>query len=520
MNGEAVYEGIFMKGIDERMLFNLSNELLPDLPAYTGGRMSEHLYNGGLGRHALMNASHPEHPEWDQMNGMIARYKRSGFATQSTAYAGVETVRLTDGVSRFEVEKMGIDDHFLVKAVRQYAAHWGDQEDSPSLTRVVTETTEQDFATYVELLCQKGFSVTWENRSDDNVFYELRKGKRLIYAAYVSRTNTARFTDDPVSSPLRDFGDTSASADGTMQLCQFGMLYYPCTDVTMDAGMMYLLKLPDNSIFVVDGGACEQSNDATCAELMYVMRRLSRAPEDQPVRIACWFCTHGHDDHIDLFSKFLRVYHNQVTVERLMFNFPSFDHYILRYEMFVLFDRFHDYCPNALYLKPHMGQCFDLAGVHFEVLQAHEDLVGAHGDEVSQYLNDTSTILKVSYDGASFTLLGDMGKRGEDALIAGHSKEALQCTALQVAHHMYNPLRELYNVVKPEIALIPTSARYAIASKPTPCRESFEYVCRMVPLQNQYYASVATDVFMAKDGHFELVDRLPIIGGIFVGSLV
>ena len=73
-----------------------------------------------------------------------------------------------------------------------------------------------------------------------------------------------------------------------------------------------------------------------------------------------------------------------------------------------LINRIRKYYPDVIYRKLHMGDAFTLADTQFAVLQTHEDSIGAAGNEKIGGFNDTSTVLKISFDGRSFLILGDI----------------------------------------------------------------------------------------------------------------
>lgn len=240
------------------------------------------------------------------------------------------------------------------------------------------------------------------------------------------------------------------------------------------------------------------------------MRLMSGAPEGEKLPIAAWFCTHAHDDHMDLFAKLLRFHHDELDVRRAVFNFPANEHYPLPPQAYILMERINAHCPGVRYLKAQTGHCFTLAGVRFEVLMTHGDSTGAAGDEITGCFNDTSTVLKVSYDGVSFLLLGDIDNGAESVLLAHYGADTLHCAVMQAAHHLINRLERLYPVVSPDVALVPQHIRRAIASN-----EKYQTLLKTVPAQNQYYASCATDIFRISNGALSLIERFPIAGGVF-----
>jgi len=394
-----------------------------------------------------------------------------------------------------------------------------DKRDKPTLVRTVTDTTVEAFLSYIKLLKSSGFKLVWRNQIENNLYFELCDDNRIIYTYFMANNGTARFIEDHVSERLDRFGGGEPKPNGFTAICQFGLYYTPdyfVYGVRNDCGMFYIIKLPDNSLFLIDGGQREQATDAAAAEALRVMRELSETPDGQKIRIAAWFCTHAHDDHVDMFGKLLRVYQNQFEVERAIFNLPSQELYSLMPQTYVVLDRLKKYFPYAKYLKPYTGQNFELAGVKFEFLQTHEAGTRTLGTEKIGNFNDTSAILKISFEGVSFIFLGDMSKSGEALLLSNYGEKTLKSTGVQVAHHLIYQLENVYNVISPDIALVPQHEMF----KTNKHMQKYEALCRSVPEQSIYFAGSGTDIFREENGRIVRYMHFPVVGGEFENSEV
>lgn len=496
-----------------------SQELLPGLPAYAGGRISDDLYDAGVGRYGwFMDGKPLIYPFEGQMPDWLACLPEvlegCGYAPSGPYRAEAFGPVTFSGESAAYVAELKNKTFSLTQIRGAYPA---DQE-PPCLMRAVTETGAAHFQRYVEELCRAGFRVAWENKLGNNQFYGLDNRERRIYAAFYPGEGAARFVQDTLSAPIEAFGGGRALPGGTVEVCQFGLYYsYMRVGRSCDCGMLYIIKLPDNSLFLVDGGEREQATEAACAAILQLMRQMSGTRPGQRIRVAGWFCTHAHNDHVELFSKLLRKFHDELDVERLIFNFPSSSHWIITPQVSILKERLYRYYPKASYLKCHTGQSFTLAGVRFEILLTHEDHITRTGREAWQPLlrefNDTSSVLKISYDGASFLVLGDMDQPSSRRLLCHFDRETLHCTAVQAAHHLINTLPELYAALAPDLALVPASVRFAMDTRP-----EYRALCQAVPPQNCYFAGAVTDVFRMAGGRFQLVNRYPIEGYLYDGS--
>jgi hypothetical protein len=123
----------------------------------------------------------------------------------------------------------------------------------------------------------------WENQIEKNLYRELQKDGRLLYAIYMSNTSVARFITDSVSAPITAMSGGAALLGEKAALCQFGLFYDGMVPgVSANCGMLYILKLPDRSLFLIDGGEFEQATEEAAAEVLRIMRELSgTTPEER-----------------------------------------------------------------------------------------------------------------------------------------------------------------------------------------------------------------------------------------------
>lgn len=494
--------------------FDLTKELLPGLPAYEGGRMSDKTYNAGVGRHAMYNDGKPQDYE-----GSV-NVEKARLELHRMELMGCKVHVEQEGEKEFKAEISGeewslrgeLTEQSIRASFMSLRPDVGSQP--PCLLRAVTETDRAAFDAYIALLQQQGFACIWENQIEENAFRELQKDGRLIYASFMGREGTARFIDDTVSAPITAYSGGTATGKKT-ELCQFGLFYDRMIHgVSADCGMLYMIKLPDDSLFLVDGGEYEQATDAAADELFGLMRSWTGTAPGEKIRIAGWFCTHAHDDHLDMFSKLIRFHHDEMDLQRIIFNFPASEFYQLMPSAYATLERQLKYYPDALYLKPHAGQEFTLAGVKFQFLQTHEDSIGAAGDERIGGFNDTSTVLKVSFDGVSFMILGDISNGAENILVRNYS-ETLHSTAVQAAHHLINLLPEAYVAIAPAIALIPS--HYGKADPENP---KYLNLLRSVPRERMYFAFEGTTIWEEKDGKLVMKEKRPVVGGLFDNSQI
>lgn len=408
-----------------------------------------------------------------------------------------------------------------VKEVRFLDPQPKPHENKDSYIRVVKETSEAEFLAYIEKLIADGFETIYEKQIENNLFRELIKGEKHVYAYYKGNTKTARIIDDRISEKITDFGyECEALAGEKVEVYQYGHHYGSMrAGFTCDCGMLYIVKLADNSVFIVDGGEYEQSSDVVVDDVMKKIHEMTKTSAGEKVRVSAVFITHAHDDHMDLFSKLIRVYHDELSVERVIFNFNCQDHFRLMPETYIMIGRINEYYPEAKYLKAHAGQQFKLATSLIEIIQSHEDGIWEIENERFpgfRGYNDTSVVLRLGMDeGKTFTILGDVDDDAEAMMLANYSPAYLKCDIVQVAHHLINLLKYLYDAMSPSIALIPQNSD----ERSKEVNPELEAVRRSVKEEDIYFAYDGTDGFRVENGEIVRFYHEPIVGnGVYDGS--
>lgn len=238
--------------------------LLPGLPPYEGGVTSPAAYNAGVGLNGAYFDGKPHAFEWrwgeEELRAYIERFTYSDYQPDKPfVYGDTLDVTFSNGSSAYRIEKHGARLSILHQSLSGPSAG-----DETCTQRTVVRTGAPAFLAYIETLERLGFTVTWRHTIERNLFYELETGTRRIHAALTG--DTARFTDLRAGVSIAGFGDDAAVPGGSLDICQFGLYYAYMRPLTSaNCGMLYILKLPDGTLFVVDGGEIEQATDAACA---------------------------------------------------------------------------------------------------------------------------------------------------------------------------------------------------------------------------------------------------------------
>lgn len=392
-----------------------------------------------------------------------------------------------------------------------------DRGETPEDTkmRIVRETDDAAFLAYCGKLEDAGFACLFRRDEPHGLYRQYQKDALLLYAYYTPAERTTRILADRCCCALPTFSDPPQDERHMdTQLMQFGLVYDDMIRFTScDCGMNYVLRLRDGRLIVIDGGECEQATEAAVGEFMRRIRAMTGTNEGDPVRIALWYCTHPHNDHMDFFVKLLRKFGEMIRLERVLFNFASnsvlgLSDYVQDMRRAVL-----RHSPDVLFLKPHTGQRFSVGNAQFDVLCTHEDLL-ARKDETPGYggINTTSAILKISFEDVSLLLLADADDDVGDVLCARYP-QGLDCTFVQAAHHCINRVEHIYASVRASYVLIPEGL-YLIHKN---LRGNYAVLCRYYDRDRFFFAGDYTSVFRICGGEIR-IDYYPVRGGLYDGT--
>lgn len=395
------------------------------------------------------------------------------------------------------------------------------EEDSPM--QLVHRTSAEEFETYLRKLQDHGYTEVFRNQIENNIHAEYVGGEKLIYAYYTDSTRTVRIIHDKSSdASLADFAYTYTGGDGErIEIYQYGLYTVGGSLTTVNCGMSYVVKLSDNSVVLIDGGHLYQASDEAVEGFMAFLHEITGTQAGEKITVAAYFVSHAHNDHMTYMAKVLHKYYRELDLQRVMFNFPSYQTKSGGYSIYYATWLKHiitTYYPNTVYKKLHTGEKFNLADLGIEVLYTHEDATNALNAAVCN-LNDfncTSTVLKLTMDGKTIMLLGDTNTESEAIMANMYTAPTFKSDVIQIAHHCFNYLTTLNAWIAPEIAFCPNS--YGNANSPGDNLPKLKEVTVHTGKDNVYYSGSATYGFAVVDGEFTLVYEKELIGGPYDGS--
>ena len=395
---------------------------------------------------------------------------------------------------------------------------------------VISSTTLEKLQAYVEALPGYGYRQVCTTTLDGDTYYTYSKAGAMLYLYFNSKLKETRIIVDNSSTLLTKINYDYEKQEGdTTEFYQYSLYYtnndvegydpvtYPITP-SLDCGMLYVVKLPDNKVVMIDGGYRGQT---TTADLMKFLRQITGTSEGEKVDIAMWYFTHAHGDHVSGASDFIADYHNQINLELVAYNFPSYQ--VLGEDKdydgntFTLKQNINTFFPNVPYHKLHTGEIVSLAGVDFEVIYTHEDAVSSYSKswfstnlggttEISTF-NDSSTIVRIHMEGKTIMMLGDADSKAQTVINAFHNSSYLKSDVVQAAHHGYNNVSTLYGYIKAEIGLFPNSM-YSAKEADTSWFTGNAYSQIMKHATEEYFAHKYTYKFEVVDGELVVTELL------------
>ncbi len=318
------------------------------------------------------------------------------------------------------------------------------------------KTSETDFESYKDDLLRSGFSLYDENEIDGNLFATLVDDSTTVNLSWFRNTETMQVISD-------EKGDLCPLDDPCEEVCDTLITGFKGETVFAAEGMGFIIRLADGSFCLIDGGMGDPDHvDST--NLMNILLAQKPANHEKPV-IAAWIFTHLHGDHIGVFNCFSLDHHDDVELQRLVFNFPSeeltaesdspymLDDTIYRYTQFK--KNLNDFYSDVPVLTVHSGNRFKVRNADFEVLYALEDLLPK--TILNGGMNECSLLLKMTLEGQTVLWTGDFAFNATDLVLKEYDA-ALKSDILQLAHHGMNGTAEFYSKVDPTYAFLPVWA--------------------------------------------------------------
>ncbi len=387
-------------------------------------------------------------------------------------------------------------------------------EDCPMM--LVTETSDAEFKAYIEKLKAAGFATVYENHTAAHDAYQMKKDETIVYTYLTKLAGEVRIMEDRAGVTVPEFEYVCEGDD--CEIYQYGLYYDPTnghSETTTNCGMFYIVKLADNSLFMIDGGHLFQCSVEAVEGMYQFMREITGTKEGEKIRINCWYFTHAHDDHMSACIRLLRTYPGAFDIERVLFNFTAGTVRQGNHEVFVLKEALREFCPDALALKVQTGQTFNLGNAKFEVLYTQQDAVNypADGGAITYTFRDfncTSPIIKMYVKNGTVMWLGDTNLETEALVAKTVPAEMFKSDVVQVAHHCFNFLTTLYAWIDADYAMLPNT--YYGGHVGNNKDKLQDVIDHLADPGNIWYEEQTTGFRFADDGKYNVILERPLVG--------
>lgn len=322
-----------------------------------------------------------------------------------------------------------------------------------NLLLLFERVTPDSYTAYCRALEEAGYTLYTQNDIADNHFATYITDDYVVNAGYYGCNKESRIIIEPrtVLPGLPEENQYTGTVDPSFAMLGLG------TGAEYQNGQSFIWQLADGSYIIVDGGFNRDLDGKNLYQYMY-----DHAPDPQNITVAAWIITHAHGDHHGAYFNFADNHSREVTVERVIGNFPSDQ---TRRDGGLIDD-------GALgasvmetakvnfqtdFIKTHVGYKFYLRNAEIEFLYTLESYMPRKLD----YFNTTSLVFTVTIGGQRFLITGDASEHA-CTIISKMYGSYLKSDYVQIAHHGYTAganvttgLQKLYTLSEAPVVIWP-----------------------------------------------------------------
>ena len=392
---------------------------------------------------------------------------------------------------------------------------------SDSYTVAIDSLSFEEFEKYVEKIEAAGYvrdysyqneyrydpaidTVNTSTETHHNTFYTYVGTEGAIHVYHIGGTGHVRvigISPEDYELAKKAMNDkTEGNHDSEFILLDIGgrnTANNPAVEV-YENGMCLVFRLSDGRFIVFDGGM-NQSADPDSLEVARLHNELLKHSPNGKVVIAAWVFTHMHGDHTLVAWKYESLFGKKAEIQRYIYNMPSLE-YALSFPNTDLSESWYSgqvYPYVTAMFNRHdsviarTGMVFNIGNATLEVLHTADD----YYPTPLEIFNNSSLIIKLTIEGKSFLITGDLQEDGQKKCVAQNG-DILNVNYTQAAHHGYNMLMMFYQY---SMAGELEGGRYAIwprnkgntfitGSETSETGRTINWLQKKVGLANNYYA--------------------------------
>ena len=346
-----------------------------------------------------------------------------------------------------------------------YLTEYGKQDAANNLMQSIWATNEEELSDYLDALKVNDYKEESHTSMENNQFYRFTKDDQRVYVNYYGNANRATVELDDSGRPsISEVSYTyEPKAGEESQYYMFGLKMDPYgyslkqeknSSGYIDNGACLIVKLADNSVILIDGGATQQMGPEDCDRLYNMLCEITGTKNGEMINVAAWYITHYDSDHTCGYSAALKTNPERYNLQRVICNLPDL-------EATTKTDATAVVEPNSavkmLYpacqdIKVRTGDVIQLADVTIRVVFTHTDFADDAGRFNTTNFNTTSTVAMFENSaGMKMLVTGDMMAKAESVLCQNFSTETLKCDIFQQPHHNRTDVSTIYEYANAQV---------------------------------------------------------------------
>ena len=190
---------------------------------------------------------------------------------------------------------------------------------------ILEGTTPESYKEYISLLESEGYKNYTDNNISGNLFTTLYNDNYTLNVGYYKPNSECRIVIEPFEEKtlIGLESDNKYTAVTTSQITMFGCEFQESSGTYKGNGLSLLYRLADGSFVIVDGGHDTNSSWWRDNLVNAITEQAKGYASGKDIRIAAWFVSHAHGDHMGMLKKEASTFAKKFTVERLIANLMS-----------------------------------------------------------------------------------------------------------------------------------------------------------------------------------------------------
>lgn len=346
-----------------------------------------------------------------------------------------------------------------------YLTEYGKQDAANNLMQSIWATNENELADYIDALKINEYKEESHTSMENNQFYRFTKDNQRVYVNYYGNANRATVElDDSGRTSIADVSYTyEPKAGEETQYYMFGVKMDPYgyslkqeknSSGYIDNGACLIVKLADNSVIIIDGGATQQMGPEDCDRLYNMLCEITGTKNGEMINVAAWYITHFDSDHTCGYSAALKTNPERYNLQRVICNLPDLEA-TSKTDATAIVEPNNSVkmlYPACQDIKVRTGDVIQLADVTIRVVFTHTDFADDAGRFNTTNFNTTSTVAMFENSaGMKMLVTGDMMAKAESVLCQNFSTETLKCDIFQQPHHNRTDVSTIYEYANAQV---------------------------------------------------------------------